>query len=278
MESAAARTSDKRNIKLLLQFDGTNFCGFQEQRGHRTVQGELKKALQILCREEVVIHTSSRTDSGVHALEMPVNFQVCSQLPLKAFVLGLNSLLPDDIKVLQAQEVSLDFHARFKALEKTYLYLIHYGFVQPPLLRNRVWHVRKPLDIARMEEASKYLVGTHDFTSFRAHFCDALSPVRTVTNISIKGKGESIIEVEVSANGFLRNMVRIMVGTLVQVGLGKWTPDYVQEILTRRDRRIAGPTAPPSGLYLKSVRYPVDGDVYGCWPEGTLPHQSLPLL
>jgi tRNA pseudouridine38-40 synthase len=270
--------SDARNIRLLVQFDGTNFYGFQEQHSQRTVQGELKKALRCLCGEQVIVHTSSRTDAGVHAIEMPVNFHVHSGIPLKAFVLGMNSILPEDVKVLQAKEVPLDFHARFRAIEKTYMFLIDCGYVELPLLRNRVWHIKKPLDIEKMGEASKHLFGTHDFTSFRAHFCDALSPVRTITNICVSREREGIIKVEVSANGFLRNMVRIIVGTLVQVGLGKWSPDYVQEILLRKDRKIAGPTAPPSGLYLKSVRYPEDDCFFDCWPKGILPPRSLPLL
>jgi tRNA pseudouridine38-40 synthase len=278
METVAPGMSDTRNIRLLVQFDGTNFYGFQEQKTHRTVQSELKKGLKSLCNEEVVIHTSSRTDAGVHAIAMPVNFHCHSRIPLKAFVLGMNSILPEDVKVLQADEVPLDFHARFRAIEKTYMFLIRCGYVELPLFRNRVWHVKRPLDVAKMDQASKYLVGTHDFTSFRAHFCDAFSPVRTITNIQVTSEHDAIIKIEVSANGFLRNMVRIIVGTLVQVGLGKWSPEYVQEILLRKDRRIAGPTAPPSGLYLKDVRYPEDLVVFDRWPEGILPLQESPLL
>jgi len=254
--------SKSRTIRLILQFDGTDFCGWQMQDAERTVQGVLSEALQRLIGcPKVTLHSSSRTDSGVHALAMPVHFRTESTLPLKAFVLGLNSLLPDDLRVLQAREMDPSFHARFCARSKTYRYRIQNGRVAWPIERRYAWNVRPPLRPEPMREAAASLVGRHDFSAFRAAYCDAASPVRTITACEVFEERAGLLVVRVTADGFLRNMVRILVGTLVQVGLAKRPPEWVAEVLAARDRRLAGPTAPPQGLFLERVEYaaPYDG-------------------
>ncbi len=246
-----------RNVRLTIQFDGTDFCGWQAQAQGRTVEGVLGEALaRLLAGERVTLHSSSRTDSGVHALAMPVGFRTASRLPLKAFVLGLNSLLPDDVRVLEARDAAPAFHARFSTRSKTYLYRIQNGRVALPLERRTSWNVRPPLDLEAMREAAGFLVGRHDFSAFRAALCDAASPVRTLTRCEVSGEVPGLVSVVVTADGFLRNMVRILVGTLVQVGTGRRPPSWVREVLEGRDRRRSGPTAPPQGLFLREVEYP----------------------
>ncbi len=261
--NGAQRDTGLRNIRLTIQFDGTDFCGWQAQAEERTVQGVLTEALtRLLGGEQVVLHSSSRTDSGVHALAMPVSFRTKSPLPLKAFVLGLNSLLPDDVRVLEARDAHPSFHARFSTRFKTYLYRIQNGRVALPLERRLSWNVRPPLDVDRMREAARSLLGRHDFSSFRAAQCDAASPERTVTRCEVGWERPGIVTVLVTADGFLRNMVRIIVGSLVEVGVGKRPPSWLQEVLESRDRRLAGPTAPAQGLFLYAVEYPeFEGEV-----------------
>lgn len=248
-----------RNIKLVLQFDGTDFHGWQAQiKGVRTVQGELAAALKKLTGADVVLHSSSRTDAGVHAAAMPVNFHLDTNLPLRAFVMGLNSLLPPDLRVLTAQDVPESFHARFSALSKTYRYRLRSGPVALPLERRMVWQVRGGLDIETMRRAARHLVGEHDFSAFRAAHCDAASPVRRVLRLEIEQDESGVVSVWVRSNGFLRNMVRILVGSLVVVGLGRRDEEWIAQVLASRDRRLAGPTAPPYGLVLEEVEYPAN--------------------
>ena len=245
-----------RNIRLILQFDGTDFHGWQMQAEERTVQGELGTALRRLTGQDVVLHSSSRTDAGVHALAMPVNFVLETNLPLKAFVLGLNSLLPEDLRVMAADEVPLEFHARFSAQSKTYRYRVQNGRVMGPLERRTSWHVPVPISLEAVRAAAQYLLGEHDFSAFRAALCDAASPVRTIHAISAQWASQGMLEIEVTGNGFLRNMVRIMVGTLVMVGVGRRPPVWVKDVLESLDRKRAGPTAPARGLCLVRVEYP----------------------
>ena len=245
-----------RNFLLWLQFDGTDFCGWQQQDGVRTVQGELRAALHELTGVDVTLHSSSRTDAGVHALAMPVGFRLDTALPLKAFRMGLNSLLPRDVRVLSAEDAPPGFHARFSAAGKTYVYRIQVGRVALPLERRTSWHIPMPLDVPAMGEAAKALVGRHDFSAFRAAHCDAASPVREMRRVEVAIERPGVVAIEVEAGGFLRNMVRVVVGTLVQVGLRRHPPSWVAEVLAGRDRSLAGQTAPPQGLFLKEVHYP----------------------
>lgn len=256
-----------RNLRLLIQFDGTDFCGWQMQATDRTVQGELTAALGRLLGQPVTLNSSSRTDAGVHALEMPVNFRVDTALPLKAFVLGLNSLLPPDLKVLDALDVPWDFHARFSARGKTYVYRVLTGRIPLPMERRTAWHVPVPLDLPAMQDAASRLVGRHDFSAFRAAHCDAASPVKEVRKVEVRWErpGE-LLAIEVEARSFLRNMVRILAGTLVDVGAGRHAPGWVTELLEHGDRTRGGQTAPARGLFLVKVHYP---DPQGDARDGT---------
>jgi len=245
-----------RNIRLIVQFDGTDFYGWQMQADQRTVQGDLTEALSKLTGQSLTLHASSRTDAGVHALAMPVSFRIDSNLPLKAFVMGTNRFLNKDVQVMSAVEMPLDFHARFTAREKTYEYRIQLGPVAKPLERRFAWHVFGHLDLEAMTDAATRMVGLHDFSAFRSAQCDALSPVRTLKRVDVQAKGADLVTIEVESGGFLRNMVRIIAGTLVAVGQRKRPTAWIDELLESGDRTKGGQTAPPQGLFLKSVRYP----------------------
>jgi tRNA pseudouridine38-40 synthase len=245
-----------RNLKLVIQFDGGDFHGWQWQDNLRTVQGELFRGLQSLTKRDVTLHSSSRTDAGVHAEAMPVSFRLDTTLPHRAFVLGLNSVLPLDLRVLSCEDVPPDFHARFSATGKTYRYRVQTGPVALPLLRRTAWHVPLHPALDAMRDAAARLVGEHDFNAFRSVHCDARSPVRVLRRMEVIDEGPGRIAFEVEAGGFLRNMVRILAGTLVDVGTGRHPPSWVSELLEHGDRRRGGMTAPAHGLTLVSVTYP----------------------
>lgn len=256
----------KRNILLVLEYDGTEFHGFQRQDGLRTVQGELERALAVMLGEEARLRSSSRTDAGVHALAHPVNFLTEKERPLKAYFLGCNSLLPPDLAVRQALEVPLDFDARSDSLGKRYRYAVLNTRGRRPAMERTAWHVEWPLDIERMQAAARHLLGEHDLSAFRSAHCDSLSTERYVRAIDISRKGD-LVEIEIEANAFLRNMARIITGTLVEVGRGKRDPAWVLELLNNRIRAEAGMTAPAKGLCLLRVFY--DERVFiDCCPEG----------
>jgi tRNA pseudouridine38-40 synthase len=250
-----------RNLKLTLAYDGSDFSGFAPQPGRRTVTAELEKALLRLLKKHIKITGASRTDAGVHALGQVISFKSKIQIPMSKLPLVLNNILPEDIRILKAQVVGKKFNARFSAKSKEYEYLIFNGRDLPVHLRNQVWQIKPKLDIAAMRKEAKVLVGRHDFSSFCASGSDDKNKVRTIHKISIKrkylsvmgGKRLSVIAVRVIGKGFLYKMVRNMVGTLVYAGLGKIKD--VKPVLEFRDRRRAGKTAPPQGLYLIRVSY-----------------------
>ena len=245
-----------RNLKLVIQFDGTDFHGWQWQDNLRTVQGELFRGLQELVGQPVTLHSSSRTDAGVHALAMPVSFRLDTTLPCKAFVMGLNTKLPPDLRVLSCRDVPPDFNARFCATGKTYRYRVQTGPIPLPLLRRTAWHVPLPPSMDAMREAAAILVGEHDFSAFRSVHCDARSPVRVLRRLEVLEEAPGVLAIEVEAGGFLRNMVRILAGTLVDVGGGRHPPSWVAELLQHGDRCKGAMTAPAKGLTLASVTYP----------------------
>ncbi len=245
-----------RNIRLLIQFDGTDFSGWQLQVTDRTVQGELEAALQQLTGEPVRVYSSSRTDAGVHAVGMAVNFKMDTTLPLVAFHYGLNSLLPTDLQVIAASDAPDDFHSRFSSLGKTYVYRIQTGDTRWPLMARTAWHVRGELDVAAMQSAAAVMIGRHDFSAFRSAQCDADNPIRTVDELTVSTNADGIIEIKIRARAYLRNMVRIIAGTLVEVGKGKKDVQWVLELLESGDRTKGGMTAPPQGLFLMKVHYP----------------------
>jgi len=245
-----------RNIKLILEYDGTNYHGWQSQAGSgmHTIQETIEQALTSLSHEEGRIFSSGRTDAGVHALGQTANFHTRSAIPALAWAPALNQLLPSDIRVLTSEEVSFDFHARFSARSKIYKYRILNRRAQTALYRDYAWHVNLPLNVASMRRASAVLLGRHDFSSFRGAGCSAKSPVRTLKSVTIRKNGD-FIELLLEADAFLQYMARNICGTLVEVGLGRFRPTDMVKILQARDRTMAGKTAPPQGLYLLSVNY-----------------------
>ncbi len=246
-----------RNIKLILEYDGTNYHGWQTQAGSgkATIQETLEQALSALTQVKVTTYSSGRTDAGVHALGHVANFKTSGTIPAAAWAPALNHLLPADIRVLASEEVVNDFHARFSALGKTYRYRILRRREPTALYRNYTWHVNAPLNVSKMRKGLAFLIGRHDFSAFRGSGCAATSAVRTIKSASIT-KNNDFIDVWIEADAFLQYMVRNITGTVVEVGLGRFSPDDVKRILKSCDRKEAGRTAPPQGLYLVKVTYP----------------------
>ena len=244
-----------RNIKLLIEYEGTNYAGWQVQKNLPTIQGTIQEKLKILTGEEIELTSASRTDAGVHALGQAANFHTENLIQPISIQKGLNALLPADIVIKNAEEVSLDFDSRKSAKSKTYKYLILNRLYPSAINRNFSWHVFQKLDIDAMKKAADCLIGKRDFTSFRAAECDALHFVREILSFSIKKKDDGFLEIEVKGTAFLRHMVRIMVGTLVAIGKGKIKVEDFQRIIDAKDRILAGMTAPPYGLFLKEVEY-----------------------
>ena len=243
------------NIKLVLEYDGTNYHGWQIQPDVPTIQGQVQYALKKIFKQEIIVISAGRTDRGVHAKGQVANFRIPRSFPPHKLLLALNSVLPRDIRVRKVQEVSDCFHARYSASYKIYRYIIYNGAIVPPWFRNFSWWVIPSLDCDRMRDASSYLIGRYDFSSFQNQGSPSFSPVRNVEKIKISKKN-SFISILIKADGFLYRMARNITGTLVEVGRGKLSPLDIGDILMARDRRKAGPTAPPHGLYLWKVGYP----------------------
>lgn len=242
-----------RRIKLIVAYDGTNYCGWQVQPGQRTIEGELNKALSELLREEIHVIGASRTDAGVHGLGNIAVFDTDSRIPGEKFSYALNQRLPEDIVVNHSEEVAPDYHPRKCSSVKTYEYKIWNHPFPNPMNRRYSAFVYVPLDEKRMQRAADYLVGEHDFTSFCSVATQVESKVRTIYSLKVSREGE-LITVRVQGNGFLYNMVRIIAGTLIKVGQGAMEPERLPEILAAMDRQAAGPTAPPEGLTLVEIR------------------------
>lgn len=243
-----------RNIKLTLEYDGTAYNGFQRQDGLPTIQAELERAVAIITKARSGVIGAGRTDAGVHARGQVASFRTEARMPAEKFAPALNSVLARDIRVLAAEEVPLGFHARYDARSKTYEYTIDTRPVPSVFLRKYAHHVPFALDLEAMQRACSYLVGPHDFRSFAAAHGGAKTFTRDVKRLLPESDGD-LVRMTVEADGFLYNMVRIMVGTLVLVGMGKLTPGEVQAIRDAKDRRLAGPTAPARGLCLVRVDY-----------------------
>lgn len=255
-----------RRVKLTLQYDGTAYHGWQVQPNGITVQGLLQEAIFRLTGERVLVAGSGRTDAGVHAIGQVAAFSSGSNLRVDIMKRGINALLPPDIRVTILEEAAPDFHPRYDAKLKEYFYLIANAANPSVFMRGYVWHVKACLNVEDMKEAAKDLCGTHDFSSFRGTGCGAKNPVKTVYSLNIETVGGAavflpagfageIIKISISADGFLRHMVRNIVGTLVEVGRGKIAPEMAGKILGAKDRRLAGPTAPAKGLFLGKVIY-----------------------
>ncbi|RKD34146.1 tRNA pseudouridine(38-40) synthase TruA [Thermohalobacter berrensis] len=244
-----------RNIKLTIEYDGTRYCGWQIQPDNITIQEELEKAITKITKEKIKLIGSGRTDSGVHARGQVANFYTKSRVPAQKFKLAINSLLPKDIAVLESEEVEKDFHARFSAKGKEYKYLIYNNKIRSPLLRNYTYHVPYSLNVEKMKKAATHIIGTHDFKAFMSSGSSVKDTVRTIHSLSIEERPENIIEIRIKGNGFLYNMVRIITGTLIEVGTDKIPVDDISEIINSQNRSKAGHTAPPQGLYLERVFY-----------------------
>jgi tRNA pseudouridine38-40 synthase len=244
-----------RNIKLIIEYDGTAYNGWQRQADVPTVQQVLEDTLSRIVNAKVALVASSRTDTGVHALNQVANFRTATALPLRNLHLGVNSLLPADIVVKEMSDVDWEFHSQFHARSKIYHYRIFNNPVRTALERNRCWHVRTPLDVDAMNRAAAVLLGTHDFNSFCAAQCEVEDRVRTVTAARFEREEGGRIVFRIEADGFLRHMVRNIVGTLVDIGKGATPGEGLVRILAARNRREAGPAAPAGGLFLVEVRY-----------------------
>ncbi len=247
-----------RRIKLIVAYDGTEYSGWQIQPEAPTIEMCLDKAIHELTGENVHVTGASRTDAGVHAYGNVAVFDTESTIPGDRFTFALNRFLPDSIVIQDSWEVSVDFHPRHCNTRKTYEYRILNTAVPLPQKRNFTWHVAGSIDIEKMKEAAAYIVGEHDFKSFCCVRTQAESTVRTIYSLEVLQEGSEII-IRIKGNGFLYNMVRIITGTLIQVGKGRFMPEYVKHMLEAKDRTVAGQTAPPQGLTLVGIEY-VDND------------------
>ena len=241
-------------IVLGLEYDGASFCGWQSQPGGCSIQDALEIALSKIADGTIQVTTAGRTDAGVHATYQVVHFDTLVQRPLNAWIRGVNALLPSSMAVLWVSKLSNSFHARYSAKERCYLYLLLNHPVRAALYHGKVGWFHVPLNIERMREAAEFLLGEHDFSAFRASECQAKSPVRFVTKLEIIQQGD-IIVFEIRANGFLQHMVRNIIGSLVYVGKGKYSPQWIQWLLQECDRTHAAPTFSAAGLYLSGITY-----------------------
>lgn len=243
-----------RRIKLTITYDGTAYHGWQIQPNADTVQERVARAVFMLTGERVTVVGSGRTDAGVHALAQTAHFDTDSNIPTRNFFTGLNNFLPLDVRVLAAEEVSGDFHARFSAKEKTYRYYLYESDVELPMLLNRAVAVKGNLDIEKMKEAAKVFIGKHDFRSFQSTGADTVTSVRTIKRLTVK-RERGFVVISVTADGFLYNMVRKLVAALVAVGLDKTTVDDIKAKLALADKDAVREVFPAHGLYLVKVKY-----------------------
>jgi tRNA pseudouridine38-40 synthase len=241
--------------RLLIEYDGRPYHGFQAQAALPSVQGSLERAIKAFCGEDLRVNAAGRTDTGVHATGQVVHVDLAKDWPADTVRNALNAhLVPEPIAVLSAEVAPGDWHSRFSATGRRYLYRILNRWSPPALDRGRVWHVKKPLDAAAMHDAAQVLVGHHDFTTFRDLDCQAKSPMKTLDVAAVRREGDEVL-LAFASRSFLHRQVRSMTGTLAEVGVGRWTKADVQAALEARDRTACGPVAPAQGLYLTGVTY-----------------------
>ncbi len=250
-----------RNIRIILEYDGEEFAGWCCQPGQRTIEEELWKSIKAVTGEDVKIKVAGRTDAGVHAFAQVINFRTKSLIPVEKFPLALMQHLPKDIVVKEATEADLGFDARKSAKARIYNYnIVNSGFI-PVRLKNYAWHVKQSLDVGKMKRAAKKLVGTHNFKSFckeesyNKTFFRRIHYIKFLSRSTKSSKEIKFLDIKIMANAFLHNMVRVIIGTLVEVGRGRFSPEDVGEMLKQKDRRTAGVTAPAKGLTLVKVDY-----------------------
>lgn len=243
-----------RTILLQIEYDGTEYAGWQVQPNGLTVQEVVESALAQLLGHKVRIHSSGRTDAGVHARGMMAHFQTDANFPLKAFREGVNTFLPQDVVIRSAEEKENDFHARYAAKGKWYRYTVYQNAIRSPLFARTAWHLRNALDIEKMQSAARDLVGEHDFHAFRSSSCVARTTTREIYQVEIVSEGD-FVYLDFRGSGFLKNMVRMLVGTLVEVGQGRRPVDDVKKLLEADNELSCGATAPAHGLCLQEVWY-----------------------
>lgn len=251
-------------IALVLEYDGSRYCGWQSQPSACSVQTAIEDALSQIAQEGIRIVAAGRTDSGVHASYQVVHFDTQTTRPINAWIRGTNALLPNEIAIQWAAEMPQQFHARHNAIERHYRYFLLNQAVRPGIHHRRVGWYHHPLNLTNMQMASRYLLGEHDFSSFRAAECQAKTPIRTITRIDISRQGNLLI-FDLCANAFLQHMVRNIVGCLVYIGKGKYPATWMRELLANRSRIHAPPTFSPAGLYLVDIKY----DAYWGMPAST---------
>ena len=244
-----------RNIKLLIEYDGANYLGWQVQAKGLTIQGILEDKLALLTGEKVHLFGSGRTDAGAHALGQVASFKTQNPMDVRTIQKALNSLLPSDIAIKEVGEVGEDFSARKSAKSKVYEYRILNGPIRSVFNREYAWYIPQRLDLREMKKATQILIGEHDYSSFRSVGTPTKTAIRRVFRAEWRKGREGVLRLEIEANGFLKQMVRAIVGTLVEVGKGKIAVDEFRKILESKDRSLAGPTAPAHGLLLKEVKY-----------------------
>ena len=259
--SGESDQSQTQRIALGVEYDGSGFCGWQMQsHGTRTVQREIERALSIVADHDIRVVCAGRTDTGVHASGQVVHFDTRAERRTKAWVMGVNAHLPDDVCVYWAREVPGAFSARFSATLRSYRYVIQQRTARPALNSRRVTWVRHALDAGAMQASAQALLGENDFSSFRSAACQSAHAMRFVKSIEVSTDG-GFVYVDIQANAFLHHMVRNIVGSLLKVGCGERPPGWIAELLATKDRTRAGPTAPAEGLYLVAVQYPDEFDI-----------------
>lgn len=243
-----------RNIKLTIEYDGSQFGGWQKQPNNLNIQGEIEKAIQNVTGKEVELIGSGRTDAGVHAFAQIANFKIDTDFPLERMAIAFNSQLKKSIRIKKAEEVEEEFHSRYHCHKKTYGYIIENSEQGTAIYRNMTYHVPQLLNVEAMQKAASYLIGEHDFSSFKSSGTSSKSSVRTIYNAQVLKEQERVV-IQLTGNGFLYNMVRIISGTLVEIGKGEKKPEEMKTILEAKDRSLAGKTLPPQGLFLMKVEY-----------------------
>ena len=244
-----------RNIKLTIMYDGKDFNGWQKQPNKLNIQGTIEKVLSEMTGEEIELNASGRTDAGVHSFGQVANFKTNSKIPIEKFPIAINSKIKKSIVITNAEEVEERFHSRYNCKRKTYRYVIDNSEFPTPMYRYLEYHIPNKLNIEAMKNAVKYFEGEHDFKAFKSSGTSSKSSVRTIYKAEVKKAENNRIYIELTGNGFLYNMVRIISGTLVEVGLGKIKPEEIKTIIESKDRQKAGKTLPAHGLYLMNVNY-----------------------
>lgn len=244
-----------RNIKLTIEYDGKEFNGWQKQPNKLNIQGTIEQAIKTITGEDVDLQASGRTDAGVHALGQVANFKTNSNIPIEKMSIAINCNLKKSIRIVKAEEVEERFHSRLSCKRKTYRYIINNSEIPSAIYRNLETHIPYKLDIEKMKQAVKYFEGEHDFKAFKASGTSSKSSIRTIYKAEVLKIPNNRIYIELTGNGFLYNMVRIIAGTLVDVGTGKIKPEDIEKIIESKDRTNAGKTLPPQGLYLVCVNY-----------------------